>query len=163
MFEASKKFFWKLIEPIFPTIRDIWVGLGFMEHNIRQPYLLGRLKNGLNELDFRQLLKTAGFDNDYIGWIDPDEVVNMRKIVDTIYQYHVRLFSDGAIHGHHEYTPESHPFRHLFDIGMSEAKSFLTPLLEEIMIPEAEAAKSSSILPPLHSAARHTKDNDADQ
>lgn len=161
MLETTKKFLWKLIEPLFPTLRDLWMGLGFMKHDTRQPYHYGWLKDGLNELDGRRFLQAHGFENDYIAWIDPDEVINMRRIYNTIYQYHVRLFSDGEIRGHLEYTGESHPFKHLFDIGLSDGADYLKPLLEPIIRPTP--AKSNSKLPPPHSAAGHTRGNDVNQ
>ncbi len=161
MLENLKRFFWKLIEPFFPTIRDIWVGLGFMRHNIRQPYHYGFLCPDLNELNFREFLEKHGFEHDYIAWIDPDEVVNMRKIINTIYQYHVRLFKDGELRGHLEYTGESHPFKHLFDIGLSDGADYLKTLLQPIITPTP--AKLNPTPPRPHSVARHKADNDANQ
>ncbi|MBI5733780.1 MAG: hypothetical protein HY973_02440 [Candidatus Kerfeldbacteria bacterium] len=184
MLESVKKFFWKLIEPLFPTIRDIWVGLGFMRHDVRQPYHYGWLQAELNELNFRDFLEKHGFEHDYIAWIDPDEVVNMRKVVTEpiyphtfnegtiknkakprkgvgVYQYHLRLFKDGELRGHFEYTGESHPFKHLFDIGLTNGAEYIKPLLEPIMTPTP--AKSDSKLPRPHSVAGHRADNDANQ
>ncbi len=142
MLEKIKQLAWKIFEPIFPSVRDLWVHLDFIKHNSRQPYLIGRLKSNLNEKDLRQKLATAGFTNDYLAWIDPDEILNMRKIVNTIYQYHVRLFWDGEIRGHYEYTAESHPFKHLYDKGMTDGRDYLGPLLQDLL--EPEEAKSNS-------------------
>ena len=128
-----KQLLWKLFSPFFPTVRDIWVALGFIKHNKRQSFHLGWLKPDVSARDLRQLLAGAGFSNDYIAWIDPDEVVNMRLVVDNIYQYHVRLFNDNEICGHHEFAAEIYPFKHLYEIGMTSGANFLQPLLASVM------------------------------
>lgn len=131
--ERIKTFLWTMLEPLFPTLRDMWVFFGFIKHNERQPFTYGRLKQGQNERSLRQALMAAGFSNDYLGWIDPDEVLNMRKVVHTMFQYHVRLFKDGEVRGHYEYTPESQPFKHLYDVGMKDGSSYLKPLLSPLV------------------------------
>ena len=134
LLERFKKFYWKLFEPFFPTVRDAWVAMGLISHDIRQPYLYGRLKSGCTTQGLRQRLTATGFANDYIAWIDPDEVLNMRQVVDVIYQYHVRLFIDGEVRAHREFTAESHPFKHLYDVGLSDGADYLKPLLAELVI-----------------------------
>ncbi|MFZ5391242.1 MAG: hypothetical protein ACOZAJ_03145 [Patescibacteria group bacterium] len=141
MLEKIKRLAWKLFEPVFPSVRDLWVHLGFIKHNSRQPYLIGQLKSGLTEKDLRQKLTAAGFSNDYLAWIDPDEILNMRKVVNIIYQYHIRLFLDGEIRGHYEYTAESHPFKHLYDKDMSDGRDYLYPLIQDLL--ELPMAKSN--------------------
>lgn len=133
LLERFKQFYWKLFEPIFPTVRDIWVALGLIKHAERQLYPLGWLKHETGEREARKLLEAAGFSNDYLGWIDPDEILNMRKVVEVVYQYHVRIFSDGEVRGHYEFTPESHPFKHLFERGMLPADSYFKPLLAPVL------------------------------
>lgn len=133
LLEVFKKIYWKIFEPFFPTVRDAWVAMGLINHNIRQPYLYGKLKTGLTRHDLKKHLENAGFVNDYLAWVDPDEILNMRKVVDVIYQYHVRLFVDGEIRGHHEYTAESHPFKHLYDIGLTDGADYLRPLLAPLL------------------------------
>jgi|SRR3989338_669208 len=134
LLERFKKFYWKLFEPFFPTVRDAWVAMGLISHDIRQPYLYGQLKPGLTHLNLRRHLTAAGFKNDYVAWVDPDEVLNMRQVVDVIYQYHVRLFIDGEVRAHREFTAESHPFKHLYDVGLSDGADYLKPLLAELVI-----------------------------
>lgn len=138
--DLGKKIFWRAFEPFFPTVRDAWVAMGLISHEIRQPYLYGKLKADYTTDDLRKKLEINGFKNDYVAWVDPDEILNMHKIVDTIYQYHVRLFIDGEIRAHHEYTAESHPFKHLYDIGLTDGADYLKPLLvdlvDELSIPE---------------------------
>lgn len=131
--EKFKKFYWRIFEPFFPTVRDAWVAMGLVSHNVRQPYLYGKLKSGLKTDDLKKHLMAAGFDHDYVAWIDPDEILNMRKQVDVIYQYHIRLFNDGEVRGHHEYTAESHPFKHLYDVGLTDGATYLKPLLASVV------------------------------
>ncbi len=151
IWEKTKNIFWQAIEPLFPTIRDIWIRLGFMKQPPRQNFHYGYVKAGVTITQVRQLLKQHGFSHDYIAWVDPDEVLNMRKIVNIIYQYHVRLFSDGEVRAHHEYTGESHCFKHLFEKGMTKGEDYLYPLLKEILdesiTPEAKFDPKSR---PLH-------------
>lgn len=147
LLEKFKKFYWRIFEPFFPTVRDAWVAMGLISHNIRQPYLYGKLKPGVSRDDLKNQLIQAGFVNDYVAWVDPDEILNMRKQVDIIYQYHIRLFSDGEVRGHHEYTAESHPFKHLYDVGLTTGENYLKPLLsdlvEELSKPEASLRNST--------------------
>jgi len=154
MLERTKKFLWHLIEPLFPTVRDIWVFFGFMEHKERQNFLIGYLKKNVTERDFKKYLINHNFTNDYLGWIDPDEILNMRLVVHKpiyhhdavnqndkqnshfkvgIYQYHLRLFTDLEVRGHFEFTTESHPFMHLFERGMVPGLEYFKPLLESML------------------------------
>lgn len=131
--ESIKNIFWKTVEPLFPTMRDIWIWLGFMTPPPRQNFHYGYVKPEITISDVRKLLHDNGFSHDYIAWVDPGEVLNMRKVIDVIYQYHVRLFSDGEIRAHHEYTGESHPFKHLFEKGFTKGDDYLQPLLQNII------------------------------
>lgn len=60
----------------------------------------------------RHLHKEWGFGNHFIAWSDDSQVLSWRKINDFNHQYHLRVFSDGEIRGHFEYTPEGHPIEH---------------------------------------------------
>lgn len=165
LLERVKAFLWKLFEPLFPTVRDTWVFLGFIKHDERQNFPLGWLRGGASVRDLRQQLTKAGFSHDYLGWVDPDEVLNMRQAVDTIYQYHVRLYKDGEVRGHYELTPESHPFKHLHEKGMVDGASYLEPLLGPLLDPaprQSSAAPGPTPRPP-HSAASRRSGSGADQ
>lgn len=134
--ERIKQFLWKLIDPIFPTVRDALVFLGVISHEQRQDYIYGNLKTGITLFDVHQYLEQQGFSNDYVSWIDPGETLNMRKLTDVVYQYHVRLFEDGEVRAHHEYTPESHPWKHLFERGMTPGETYLRTLLAPLLTAE---------------------------
>lgn len=64
----------------------------------------------------QQLVKhlvAQGFAKHFIAWKDDSELVSLRKLENFMYQYHVRIFKDGEVRGHYEYTPECHPIAHL--------------------------------------------------
>ncbi len=135
LWEKLKHFLWRLFEPLFPTTRDTLMFLGFMRHDERQRFALGWLKPGVTHRQVRATLVAQGFSDDYLAWIDPEETLNMRKLVESIYQYHVRVFSDGEVRGHREYSTESHPLKHLFEKGMTRGSEYLRPLLQPLLVP----------------------------
>ncbi len=138
-FERLKSLLWHLFEPLFPTTRDTLMFLGFMRHDDRQRFSLGWLKQEVTDRQVRAALRAAGFSDDYLAWIDPDETLNMRKLVDQVYQYHVRVFNDGEVRGHREFSTESHPMKHVFERGMTPGTEYLTPLLARLI--QAEPVK----------------------
>lgn len=75
-----------------------------------------------------------GFEKAILTWKDPGELVNMRKIDQQVFQYHIRLFSDGEIRGHHEYSSEGSPWSHIFEKGFQESKEYFEKLLWEMLI-----------------------------
>lgn len=133
LWERLKQFLWHLIEPIFPTIRDACVLLGIVSHEQRQDFVYGFLKEGATLQLLRQHLLANGFSDDYVSWIDPGETLNMRKPHQLIWQYHVRLFEDNEVRAHLEYTPESHPWKHLFEKGMTPGQDYLKSLLAPLL------------------------------
>lgn len=107
-------------------------------HNFRQKYLLGHLNSNFNKESLSKRLVEEGFEHAVIAWKDPGEVLSMRKVVEGIYQYHVRLFIDGEIRAHYEYSPESHPIDHLLETRFEPAVEFFAGLLGEYLIVERE-------------------------
>ncbi len=112
---VPKKALWLVIYPFHNPVRDLIVKLGWKKPT-RQPYRVGHLSSGV-EL-FRAFLEQRGFEWTSIAWKDKGEILSMRKIEGRIYQHHVRVFEDGEVRGHYEYTPESHMIQHLFSRGM---------------------------------------------
>lgn len=108
--------------------------LGF--HNFRQKHLLGHLNSNFNRESLERMLKQNSFENALIAWRDPGEVLSMRKIDKGVFQYHIRLFIDGEIRGHYEYSPESHPFDHFFEVVFEPATDFFRALLGDYLIVE---------------------------
>lgn len=107
-------------------------------HNFRQKYLLGHLNSNFNKESMENLLFRKGFERAVIAWRDPGEVLSMRKIDGSAFQYHIRLFIDGEIRGHYEYSPESHPLDHFFETRFEPATEFFAKLLGSYLIASGE-------------------------
>ena len=115
---------WHFIYKFFPTLQKAFLKLGIVHHDMtRQRYHVGWLAKGktLEGLK-RHLHDKWGFGNHFIAWTDQSQVLSWRKLIDFQEQYHLRVFSDGEIRGHFEYTPEAHPLEHMEEKGEREAK-----------------------------------------
>jgi len=107
---------WLVIKPVHPYIRDGLLALGLIHHHGRQPFHIGWLAANDTAEDLRDyLIKNRGFEDHFPCWIDDGETVDLRFRQNFDWQYHLRIFKDGEIRGHHEYTPESRPIAHLRD------------------------------------------------
>ena len=64
-----------------------------------------------------------------MAWADTGQVLSWRKLESFDYQYHLRVFKDGEIRGHYEFTPESKPVEHFVEINeqarIEEFRKFL--------------------------------------
>jgi hypothetical protein len=133
--DRLKALFWALIAPIFPHVRDGLLTFGILKHGIRQPYVLGRLAPGRTREGLAKHVEQYGFANHFIAWVDADEVMGLRKRDDFHRQYHLRVFKDDEVRGHYEWTPESKPFEHVFDIGMEPRREDFLRFLGDWIIP----------------------------
>jgi len=124
-----KKIFWTLSLPFFPYIRNLTRKLGYNPYPQRQPYLLGYLSPEKTPEEFKKYLKEKGFKRNIIAWIDNGELLSLRLLENFRYQYHIRLFNDGEIRGHHELTPEFSPFGHLHDEDTNEKREEFKKIL----------------------------------
>lgn len=81
----------------------------------RQPHLVGHLKKGFRTKDAVQALRSHGFFFQAFAYRDPGQEASLRRLdeINPVFQYHVRIFRDGEIRAHYEYTPEDHPLKHL--------------------------------------------------
>lgn len=126
------------IRPIFPALQ--WLGrvTGVAREaktvegpHRRQPYLIGHLAPGESAESVRVRLLTQGFELHPIAYPDPGQVLSMRRLHDTHpdQQFHLRVFEDGEVKGHLEYTPEDRPLAHmdetLFEEHNSEFRAWL--------------------------------------
>ena len=126
------RFVWNIMYRIWPPcVRGI-EKLGF--HNFRQKYLLGHLNANFNKHNLEALLARQGFERARIAWRDPGEVLSMRRIDKDIFQYHLRLFIDGEIRAHYEYSPESHPISHLREARFDPETEFFRKVLGNYLI-----------------------------
>ncbi len=133
--DRLKFIFWTFYTPYHPFFRDTFIKLGIISHDIRQPFLLGKLSPNRTVEDLVKFLIGQGYGNHFIAWKDKGEIVSLRNVKNFAMQYHIRIFEDGEIRGHYEYTPECHPVWHMKEIGMedrsSEFKNFLKDWLTE--------------------------------
>lgn len=106
---------WRIIYKIFvPTQRNL-LKLNLIRHDdSRQRYHLGWLAKGETLETLKKHLSSQWcFGNHFISWVDHGQVLSWRKLPDFHHQYHLRVFEDGEIRGHFEYTPEARPWAHL--------------------------------------------------
>jgi len=106
--------------------------LGF--HEFRQKFFLGHLNSNYNKASLAGMLSDNGFEKAVIAWQDPGEILSMRKIHNGIYQYHVRLFIDGEIRAHYEYSPESHPIDHVMEVYFKPETEYFINLLGNYLV-----------------------------
>ena len=118
LIDGSKKKAWRVITPVFPYVRDGLLNLGLIHHKGRQRYHLGWIPHGKSMREIIEYLAQKGFANHFVAWVDDDESVSLRKLVDFHFQYHLRIFGDGEIRGHYERTPEAHPIAHFMEQGL---------------------------------------------
>jgi predicted hydrolase (HD superfamily) len=111
-----------------------------IRHEGRQSYVLGHLTEGRTVEDFLDYLKTKDFLNHFIAWKDDGEIVSVRRLVDFERQYHLRVFIDGEVRGHYEYTPESHPIWHMKEVGQENSREDFLDFLGDWVIPVVGAA-----------------------
>ncbi len=108
------------IKPIFPYLRIALIKSGLIEQPAsRQPFALGHLRDDVPVQVFRDELRSLHFFAEKMAFVDPDEILGMRLLdpKDPTYQYHVRVFRDGEVRGHHEKTPEDFPIDHFREVG----------------------------------------------
>ena len=119
-FQRLKQKIWRLFYPIFPQIEH---RLLFLHEKKRQKYRVGWLAPHHTVAGMKKhLAKEWGFGNHFVAWEDSDQILSWRKLTSFNEQYHLRLYSDGEIRGHYEYTPEAAPIRHLMST-MQKAKT----------------------------------------
>lgn len=129
--QVIKKNIWRYIYRVFPWMQNHLLRWHLVWHEKgRQPYHLGWLAPGKTLKDLEMHLHEKwGFGNHFVAWTDNGQVLSWRKLDSFDYQYHIRVFNDGEIRGHFEYTPESKPIAHFTEINeesrIDEFKKFL--------------------------------------
>lgn len=117
--QRIKKNIWKKIYPFFPWLQKALLNTHLIWHEKgRQPYHIGWLAPGKTLKELEQYLHDKwGFGNHFVAWKDKGQVLSWRRLENFDFQYHLRVFSDGEIRGHYEYTPESKPIDHFIEKG----------------------------------------------
>lgn len=136
--EKIKESIWRKIYHFFLKMQNFLLRTHVIRHDVgRQPYHIGWLAPGKTLEDLKlHLHKEWGFGNHFVAWTDNEQVLSWRKLINFNEQYHIRVFSDGEIRGHYEYTPEGHPIDHLTERGEKDAKKEFLDFLGEYVVTE---------------------------
>lgn len=114
-FQKFQQKVWRGLYPIFPWMEHHML---FFHEKARQQFHLGWIAPDKTLADLkRHLAKNWGFGNHFVAWEDTDQVLSWRKLISFSEQYHLRVYSDGEIRGHFEYTPEAKPLKHFEEVG----------------------------------------------
>jgi hypothetical protein len=140
--DQIKYIIWWFYTPLHPYLRDIAIATGIvsLEQKIarwgsRQNFLLGTIAPSETLESVVEHLIANGYGNHFVAWEDDGEVVSLRYVKDFRYQYHLRIFEDGEIRGHYEYTTECYPIRHYYAVGLEDRREEFLSLLGEKIIP----------------------------
>jgi hypothetical protein len=129
--DRMKYVFWRLYTPFHPVVRDTLTALRIARHHGRQPFLIGHIRAGHTLKEVIAHLHARGYAKYQVAWKDDGEVASLRRVDHFTHQYHVRIFNDGEIRAHYEYTPEYAPLKHFYQIGqVDRRKTFLEDLGE---------------------------------
>ncbi len=133
--DRVKYLIWRFYTPFHPLVRDASLAVGIVKHSGRQPFILGHIAPQYTiEEVVMHLVRKHGFGNHFIAWNDEGEAVSLRRVVGFRYQYHVRIFTDGEIRGHFEYTPEYRPIQHMQEKGFEDRREEFLAFLGERII-----------------------------
>ena len=133
--DRAKYAFWRFYTPYHAAVRDTLLSVGVVSHEGRQNFLLGHLAPGKKIKDFTSFLIERGYGNHFIAWKDDGEVVGLRYVENFVYQYHIRIFKDGEVRGHYEYTPECHPWWHYKAFGQVSRRDEFLDFLSDWIVP----------------------------
>lgn len=141
--QKIKQHIWTFIYRFFSKFQRFLVKDKIIHHEGgRQPYHVGWLAPGKTLEDLKVHLHSEwGFGNHFVAWVDDGQVLSWRKLVDFDDQYHLRVFKDGEIRGHFEFTPEGHPIDHFIEKGEREAKDDFLKFLGEYCVSEKYISK----------------------
>ncbi len=136
--DSCKKRVWRVITPVFPDLRDGLLKIGIIHHKGRQQYPLGWIPHNRSMRELIEHLANKGFANHFVAWVDADESISLRKLIDFHWQYHLRIFGDGEIRGHYERTPEAHPIAHFLESGQEAKREEFLKFLEGWVVDSKE-------------------------
>jgi hypothetical protein len=143
MGDKLKYFLWFMLRPLHPYARNTLAFVGYMKKyekyrpNGRQRFLLGTLAPGVTPRAFVEHLVRQGYGRQLVALYDAGEIVSLRWSPTFEHQYHIRLFDDGEVRAHYEYTVEAHPFLHDKEIGFEDRREEFMKLLGARITPAA--------------------------
>lgn len=132
--DRLKYHFWSLYTPYHSLLRDTLLKLRVIKHKGRHDFIVGRISPDISTRQFVSFLVEQGYGNHFISWKDDGELLSLRYVEDFTRQYHIRVFEDGEVRGHYEYTPESHPFWHLKEVGFEDRQNIFLNLLGNMVV-----------------------------
>src|SRR3989338_5054758 len=141
--DHAKARIWHFLYNYFPTVQKFLLKIGIIWHTAgRQRYHIGWLAPGRTLEELKEHLHSKwGFGNHFVAWQDRGQVLSWRKLADFNDQYHLRIFKDGEIRGHFEYTPEGHPLEHLLEKGEREAKADFLRFLGDFVVEKKHVSR----------------------
>ena len=136
--DKLKQKIWRFIYGFFSPFQKFLLKYHIIHHQKeRQQYHLGWLASGKTLEDLKKHLHEKwNFGNHFVAWTDNGQVLSWRKLADFQDQYHIRVFEEGEIRGHYEYTPEAHPIDHFIEKGETERKEDFVKFLGDFMVQE---------------------------
>lgn len=138
--ELLIKTFWNLVYIFWPKVLRVIEKTGF--HSKRQPYLIGRFNSEHTIEELEQHLLALNYHHGVLSWKDPGEVLNLRLLEGQLYQYHIRVFDDGEIRVHYEYSSEGRPLGHIFETLFEPRFEYFTTTLGKFLV--KDGAESSA-------------------
>ncbi|HVU80208.1 MAG TPA: hypothetical protein VHD37_02480 [Candidatus Paceibacterota bacterium] len=139
--DKLKYFLWYVLRPLHPYARNLLAHVGYMKKyekyrpNGRQRFLIGTLAPGAKPEALIEHLVAQGYGRQLVALYDAGEVISLRYSPTFEHQYHIRLFEDGEVRAHYEYTVESHPFWHDKEIGFEDRTDEFLKLLGAYLTP----------------------------
>jgi hypothetical protein len=127
------KHFWNVVYVIYPKFLRLLEKTGM--HSTRQDFLIGSFNAELKVSDLETHLISQEYHLGVLSWKDPGEILNLRKLDGKLYQYHIRVFDDGEVRAHYEYSSESRPLQHVLESHFEPRHEYFQELLGEYLIP----------------------------
>lgn len=130
--QKIKQKIWSILYRVFPWAEHHL--LSFHQKQ-RQKFHLGWIHPSKSLADLKNHLSNKWqFGNHFVAWEDSSQVLSWRKLVSFDKQYHIRVYDDGEIRGHFEYTPESAPLKHFFEEDETAGREGFMKFLDGYMV-----------------------------
>jgi len=120
---------WSLVYSIYPPILRLLEKTGL--HKEHKDFRIGVVKDISGA---RAFLENQGFEDAILAWKAKGEVVSMRSIYNGRFQHHIRVFENGVVKGHKEYSPEGNPLGHIFNKYLEPDHDFVTVILKDHLL-----------------------------
>src|ERR1051326_4795665 len=124
---SARSIWWRTVYVLYPPLLRVLERIRI--HSGRQDFLFGRFTPGYTPAQLEKFLTDEGFEPSILAWRDRGEVLSMRKVDRDLFQYHIRLFSDGELRGHYEYSSEGNPWAHVTEKCFEPRREYFERLL----------------------------------